>query len=169
MQKAIIVVLIILNILIFPTIIKAQWLDQPGEKLDYAALVRPVDHIANIRERLQERINLFFKFFPESKYKYQKELTERRLGELVYVIEKRKGDFIEETSSRYSTYLGRLTELVVSSKQSDKKTELFKMFENHNKALNELIKNFEANSGFWLLIQHDINSIKLYKDQIKKL
>lgn len=134
-----------------------------------SALVKKTDHIANIKDRIGERINLFFKFSDEAKADYQKELAEKRLAEVFYVVENKKGDFVEETTSRYSTYLGRLTETITKSQLSNKKEETLRMLDDHKKVLNELVKYFEANSGFWLLVQHDINSIELYREQINKL
>lgn len=135
----------------------------------HSANIKKVDHIANIRERIQERINLFFKFSPQTKVDYQKELTEKRFAELVYVIENKKGDFIEEISSRYSTYLGRLTETVTKNKLSKDKDDLLKMLDTHKLILEDLIQYFESNSGFWLLLMHDFNSINIYSEQIQKL
>lgn len=134
-----------------------------------SALVKKIDHIANIRERIQERINLFFKFSNDAKADYQKELAEKRLAEVFYVVESEKGDFIEETTSRYSTYLGRLTETLVKNKLASKKDDTLKMLDEHKMVLNELVKYFESNSGFWLLIMHNINSIDIYKSQLEKL
>lgn len=157
-------------LLLFPSsLIFAQEEDKSENKRDIGIKIKRVDHIANIRERIQERINLFFKFSPQDKAYYQKELAEKRLAELSFVIENKKGDFIEETSSRYSTYLGRLTETVTDKKLSNMKGELLKMLENHKLILDELIKPFESNSGFWLLLQHNINVLQIYADQIKNL
>lgn len=128
-----------------------------------------VNRVTNIKDRLWEKINLFFKFSQKDKINYQQELTEKRLTELKYVIDSGKGDMIEETSSRYSTYLGNLTETVMKNKMINKKQELINMLENHNKVLENLIQGMEANSGFWLLLKHDINYVKIYSDQIKSL
>ena len=112
---------------------------------------------------------MFFKFSQKDKINYQQELTEKRLAELKYVIDSDKGDMIEDTSSRYSTCLGNLTEAVVKNKATDKKQELLTMYENHAKVLENLISQMEVESGFWLLLKHDINYIKIYSDQIKAL
>lgn len=134
-----------------------------------SAQIEKVDHIANIRERLAERITLFFKFSPVEKVNYQKLLAEKRLAELQYVIESKKGDLIEETSSRYSTYLGRLTNQLVFSKVTNKKEEILKMLDLHSQVVEELTAKIDRNSGFWLLLQHNTNTIKLLSDQIKNL
>lgn len=132
-----------------------------------SAKIQKVKHIANIRERLSERIALFFKFSPEEKINYQKSLAEKRLSELQYVIDNKRGELIEEASSRYSTYLGRLTNLMVSKRDFRKRDEILNMLEQHSKVVEELTSKIERDSGFWLLLQHNANSIKLYSDQIK--
>lgn len=134
-----------------------------------SAQIEKVDHIANIRERLFERITLFFKFSPAEKVNYQKILAEKRLAELQYVIDSKKGDLIEETSSRYSTYLGRLTQQLTSSKLVSKKDEILKMLDLHSQVIEELTAKIDRDSGFWLLLQHNTNTIKLLSDQIKNL
>lgn len=146
------------------TIVKAQ-----ESSSTISAKIQKVNHIANIRERLSERITLFFKFSAEEKISYQKMLAEKRLAELQYVIEEKKGDLIEETSSRYSTYLGRLTQQLVSSRLIGRKDEILKIFDLHSQVIEELTSKIDRDSGFWLLLQHNANSIKLYSDQIKNL
>ena len=91
------------------------------------------------------------------------------MAELQYVVSSDNWDPIEETSSRYSTYLGRLTQYAVSHRMVSKKDELLKMYSLHEQILEDLLKNFEYNSGFWLLISHDINANRIYQNQIKEL
>jgi len=129
-------------------------------------------HIANVVDRIREKITLFFKFSNRHKVDYQKDLTEKRLVELKYVVENMEngtGDRIEELSSRYTTYLGYLTEMVVKNKMVDKKQKLLDMYETHAKIIEQLITKVDIDSGFWLLLQHDKNYLKIYSDQIKGL
>lgn len=128
-----------------------------------------VDHVANVLEKFREKVTLFFKFSKEDKYSYQKFLLEKRLAELKYVIDTKQGNLIEETSSRYSTYLGNFTDFVIKNKLTSKKEEILKMYEEHQKILDTLQINFEFESGFWLLLQHDINTVKIFSEQIKLL
>ena len=131
--------------------------------------IMEVNKVTNLRDRLWERITLFFKFSNSDKVNYQQYLAQKRFAELKYVIDSGQGNLIEDTSSRYSTYLGRLTDLIVKNKMVDKKEETLKMFESHLPILEDLLSDQEYNSGFWLLLQHDINYLKLYVDQIKNV
>lgn len=126
-----------------------------------------VDHVANIFEKLKEKVTLFFKFSKEGKYNYQKYLVEKRLSELKYVVESKQGNFIEETSSRYSTYLGTLSSFVIDNKLSGKKENILTMFNDHIKAIEKLQENYGSESVFRMLLQHDINTIKLFTTKLK--
>lgn len=158
---------VIIFLLITGPVINAS--EENTSTISASAQIQKVNHIANIRERLSERITLFFKFSPVEKINYQKLLAEKRLAELQYVIEEKKGDLIEETSSRYSTYLGRLTQQLVSSRLIGRKDEILKIFNLHSQVIEELTAKIDRDSGFWLLLQHNANSIKLYSDQINNL
>lgn len=125
-----------------------------------------VDHVANIVEKFKEKMTSFFKFSKEDKFNYQKFLLEKRLAELKYVVDSKEWQPIEETSSRYATYLGNFTGFVVNNKLSNKKEEVLNMYNRHQKILEEFGRNFEFESGFWLLLQHDINSTKIFSSQI---
>ena len=134
--------------------------DSPQPKVE-------VDHVANVFEKLKERVTLFFKFSQDEKFDYQQYLAEKRLAELKYVIvDSKEGNLIEETSSRYSTFLGKFTEFAVENKMTGKKEEMLKIYGEHQKIL-EALNNFEYESGFWMLMMHDINSTKIYSTQIK--
>ncbi len=126
-------------------------------------------HLSNIVDRLVERITMLFKFSTTDKINYQMQLTEKRLGELDYAVVNDRGDLIEELSSRYSTYVGNLTEMIVKNKALDKKQSVLDMYNRHSKIVDELDKKFEANSGLWLLMEHDKNYLKIYSDQLKDL
>lgn len=126
-----------------------------------------VEKVSNVIDRLKEKITLFFKFNSDDKLNYQQQLVEQRLGELDYVIRDGQGDFIEEVSSRYAAYVGRLSESVLSSKNNNKRGEVIRMFNNHLPILAVMRDNFPANSGFWLLLQHDINTVRIYSAKIQ--
>lgn len=128
-----------------------------------------VDHIAGRLEKLKEKLTLFFKFNKKDKTRYYQFLAGKRLAELSYIIENNQIKFVEETASRYSTYIGTLTNFVVKNKVSSEKEELLKMFDRHIKIIEGLQRRFKFESGWWLAIQHDINSAKLFRDKIKEL
>ena len=125
-----------------------------------------VDHIANVFEKLKERITLVFKFSPDDKFAYHQYLAEKRLGELKYALDTKQGNLFEETTSRYSTYLGNFTEFAVANKMSGKKDEMLKMYEEHQKIL-ESFNTFEYETAFWMLMMHDVNAAKIYSTKVK--
>lgn len=165
MLKFFFVSLIILSLLVLP--INPAYTQENNSSA--SAQVIQVDHVANLRDRVLERIILFFKFNPNSSEEYQSQLAEKRLAELKYVVDSDNWDPIEETSSRYSSYLGRLTKFVLDHRMLNKKDDLLKMYKRHEQVLDQLVKNFEYESGFWLLLQHDINANKIYQQQIQDL
>jgi len=132
-----------------------------------AAIKFEVNHIANVFEKAGEKINLFFKFSKEAKASYEQYLLEKRLAELKYVIDVKDGTLIEETSSRYTTYAGKLNQYIVENGIGNKE-DLFDMYKRHEGVLSELQKNFEFESGFWLLLQHGINTAKTSQQELSK-
>ncbi len=128
-----------------------------------------VDHVAGRIEKFKEKISLFLKFNKKSKTNYYQYLAEKRLAEISYVIEKNDIDSVEPTASRYSTYIGILGNYVDTNKVSEKKNDLINMYERHIKILTELQKKFKHDSGWWLAIQNDINTIKIFIEKTKSL
>lgn len=127
-----------------------------------------VEHIANIIDRLGEKITMLFKFSDEKKLNYMQVLADKRLGELVYIMTTGEGDPIEELSSRYATHISRLATFVNEKKLNKNKYSLLKMYENHLHILNNIQQNFEFESGWWLLLQHDINTVKMSQEKLGK-
>lgn len=139
----------------------AQAVDEP--KVDFE-----VNHVANVVEKFKEKISLFFNFSNEGKLKYQKFLLETRLAELKYVIDSKEWDPVEETSSRYATYLSKFSEFVEKSNFKDQKGEILSIYDRHEKIIEALQRNFEYDSGWWLLLQHDRNLLKMFSAQLNK-
>lgn len=131
--------------------------------------IEKVSHVASGLEKVYEKVTLFLKFDNKSKANYQQHLTEKRLAELSFVIESNQIDSVEPTASRYATSLGTLTDFVVSNRIVDKRADLMNMFDKHSSVAAELQKRFEFESGWWLVLQHDINTINIFKEKIKGL
>lgn len=127
-----------------------------------------VDHVANGLEKLGEKISLYFKFSEEKKLRFKKLLVEKRLAELKYVSNSKKIDLIEETASRYSTYLSIFIDEALSKKLI-KKDELIEMIDNHTKVIEKVQQSYKFETGWWLAIQHDINILKLSLGKIKDI
>ncbi|TSC64475.1 MAG: Uncharacterized protein G01um101493_117 [Microgenomates group bacterium Gr01-1014_93] len=157
MYKYICVLLFALMVF-FSTSVKAE---------DMSEVEFEVNHVAKGFEKFKEKALLFFKFSKDDKYKYQKFLLEKRLAELKYVIDSKEWDPIETTSSRYTSYLGRFHDSVVKSNLKGVNEEVLSIYERHGKVLRELQKNFEFEGGWWLLLQHDINSTKIFSEKLK--
>lgn len=128
-----------------------------------------VTSVANISERLVEKINLFTKFSDKHKAVYIQYLVKKRFGEIQYVIDNGHGDLIEETTSRYSTYAGYLAEFIVKNNLIDQKEKTLNIFDSHSIILEKYLLEQNYNSGFWLLIQHDVNYLKIYSSQIRAI
>lgn len=162
MRKFAVFLMLLLAFIVFPGFVGAQ-----GVASESSAGSVEVKSIANIFDRLQEKITLFFKFSSQDKARYQKDLIEKRMAELEFVINSGQGDLIEEVSSRYAAYVGKFSDYVVSKNVTDEKHQFLVMFDSHLKILEELRDHFPSNSGFWLLLQHDINTVKIFSEKIK--
>lgn len=128
-----------------------------------------VDHVAGGFEKIKEKIFLFIIFEKQAKTNYQHDLTEKRLQELEYILESNKIDLLEPTASRYTTYAGSLVNYVLANKVTGKKSDLIKMFEDHEKRAEELQKKVPLDSGWWIALQHSVNVAKMSKEQLKTL
>lgn len=127
------------------------------------------DHITNNFEKLKEKITLFFKFDKKQKSTYQRELVEKRLAELDYVIKNKQWDYIEDVTSRYSTYLGNYINFVEKNKITNDKEQLLNILNGHKNFIEKIQTKFEYGSGWWIYIEHDINVIKMSIEKIKAL
>lgn len=128
-----------------------------------------VDHVAGKIEKLKEKISLFLKIDKKRKADYLQFLAEKRLAELSYVIETDDINKIEETASRYSTYIGNFTNFVAEKKVSDKSDEIVDMFNRHAAVIDNLQAKFEFESGWWLALQQAEDATKIFSDKIKDL
>lgn len=166
MIKRISLLIIFSVLLIISTgFVRAEEREMGQEK---ANLSVSVDHVANGLEKLGEKISLYFNFSEEKKLKFKKLLVEKRLAELKYVSDSKKIDLIEETASRYSTYLSIFID-EASSKKLIKKDELIEMIDNHTKVVEKVQQSYKFESGWWLAIQHDINILKMSLEKIKDM
>ena len=128
-----------------------------------------VDHRASFWEKVSEKINLFTKFNKVGKAKYWRELIDTRFAEIKYAVDgSRLGD-IEDMTSRYSTYLGYYSEFLIKNNLSSEKEITLSMFGKHSEILKGLQQKYEFDSAWWMLIEHDINTLVIFKDKIQKL
>lgn len=127
-----------------------------------------VDHLPGLVEKLKEKLDSFLKFSTQERLKNNEYIVKKRLGELVYVIGTGQGDLIEETSSRYNTYLGKLNNIALKADNKNDKEEALKLYSDQAKILDNLHSKFEYPSGFWILLQENIDSVKIFSDKLKQ-
>ena len=128
-----------------------------------------VDHLSGIIDKIGEKIGLFLKFNNEDKLNYQQQILEKRMGELEYVINNGQGDLIEEMSSRYGTYLGNFSDFAVNNKITDKKEQLIILYDDHIQLLTYFQQKVGVDTGWYILLQHNINVANQYKIKIQEL
>lgn len=105
-------------------------------------------------------------FSQEGKASFYSVLLKNRLSELKYVTDKKVLSEIQGSSERFAYHAGILTEVVEQGKSGDKEN-IIREFEKYSKFLEGLRDNFPANSSFWMLIQHDINTLSILSAKLK--
>lgn len=128
-----------------------------------------VDHLSSGLDRLGEKIGYFFKFSNQAKLDYQAWLLEKRLAEIQFAVEQNKVDNLEEVASRYSTYAGKLTDFAIANKMVSSKDKLLLLYQRQAQVVENLQRKYEFLNGWWIMLEHDINSLKIYGDQINNL
>lgn len=88
-----------------------------------------------------------------------------RLAELNYVVEKKLLSEVQTSSERFAFQAGILTEELV--KENKDKEKMVKEFEQFSKFLEKLRDKYPANSSFWMLIQHDINTLSILSERLR--
>jgi len=126
------------------------------------------DHIAGGLEKVVEKATLYTKFSKKAKAEYMEKLLAKRLGEIAYAVDNDQ-DKIETSASRYSTYIGSLTNYAVANGVSEEKDDLLNLYAKHGENLSQLRDTFEYDSGWWLAIQHGVNNTEWLSNDIQKL
>ena len=117
-------------------------------------------------KRIKEKGLMAIKILPKSKYDYSKILLEKRLSELVALVDVKDPNLIPGASQRFSYQAGILADLNSKLKTSDKENIKVR-FEENKKILSELRDNYPANSAHWLLIQQNIDTLNILFDKMK--
>lgn len=121
---------------------------------------------AGFFEKVGEKLGLFLNFDREKKVSYFARLTNKRLGELKYVIETKNYDGVEVSSSRYSTYVLSFADLAVANLANDKRAAYIGMLESQKKEAERLRDVFAFESGWWLSLSHSVNSAQIVREKI---
>lgn len=152
-----------LSLLIIPTNVLAAELNLPN------LLVTPNNYIFYSLIRLTEKGLIFTKISKESKVDYFKELTLKRLAELKYVVDNKLLGEIQQSSQRLSYQIGILSDYINTnqSQLSKQKLDTKNLLNNYQELLGNLRDQYPANSSYWMLIQHDINSLNINLEKLK--
>lgn len=126
-----------------------------------------VDHLPGFIDKLTEGLNLLLRFSGQSKIDYSLYLLDKRLAEINFVLKNDDIDSLEITSSRYLTHVGRLIKLTEENKSLIPKDKLLSMYDKHTVHIEDLQKKFEYDSGWWIMLQHNINLLKEGKEKIQ--
>lgn len=137
-----------------------EQLNLPDTKINPGSFYYPV-------KRLWEKGQEKLQFGRQAKINLYGSLLKTRLAELNYVVEKKLLSQVQGSSERFAYYAGILTEEIVKQNKDADKKNLIKEFENFSPFLESLRDKYEANSSFWMLVQHDINTLRILSDQLK--
>lgn len=148
-----IIALLTVSMLFLPTLIAAK---QP--------LV--VNRLPNFIDKVSEGISLLFRFSPQSKIDYMQQLLEKRLAEIEFVNRNNDIDVLEITTSRYSTYMGKIMALTDAHRPASLST-IQEFYQNHLGRLEKIQSKFEHDSGWWLMLQHNINLLNIALSKLK--
>lgn len=118
--------------------------------------------------RLWEKIAEKFQFNNDTKFKYSSSLIDKRMSELGYIVKNRRLDEVQRSTQRLAYQVGTLTEFLIKQGDRKMKDQIKTKINSFSPALSELRDNFPANSSFWMLVQHDINSLKEYSDKLNR-
>lgn len=118
-------------------------------------------------KRAWEKVRWYFTFSDQNKVNYHQDLLNKRLSELKYVVDNKLLSEVETSSQRFAYQAGVLADVLKKMNDKEGNALLLEDFEKYKLVLNKLRDNYPANSSFWMLIQHDINTLKILSEQIK--
>lgn len=131
--------------------------------------INPDKYLFYSVKRLIEKGIILTKFSKNSKVDYFRDLTLKRLAELKFLVEKDLKNEIERSSQRLSYQIGILSDYInINEKElSEKKKVTSDLLVSFKGLLENLRDKYPANSSYWMLIQHNINSIDLNLEKLK--
>ncbi len=104
-------------------------------------------------------------FGEQSKINFYESQLRTRLAELNFVVENKLLSEVQTSSERFAYQAGILTEELSKANKDKEKTT--KTFAEMQKFLDKLRDHYPANTSFWMLVQHDINTLSILSDKLK--
>ena len=118
-------------------------------------------------KRLLEKGMEKFQFTRQSKVNFLESLLNKRLAELNFVVENKLLSEVQTSSERFAYQVGILTQELVKQNKLQEKEKFLKEFEQMQKFLEKLRDVYPANTSFWMLVQHDINTLGILSEKLK--
>lgn len=130
--------------------------------------VNPDGGFSFLQKRLGEKIKLFFlSFSANGKAEFYKELVNRRLAELKYVIEKEDKNNFEIATIRYSTTVGEWTEHILAKNLIDKKRGAVEVMTSHLPVVEKLMTTYDGTTAEWRFVKQDFDYLNIYISKLK--
>lgn len=132
-------------------------------------VINPDKYLFFSIKRLIEKGTIFTKFSKVSKAEYYRELTLRRMAELKYVVENNLVGEIQHSTERLSYQIGIISDYINTNKTElvKEKKPISDLLLSYKDLLSNLRDKYPANSSFWMLVQHSINSIDLNLEKLR--
>ena len=122
-------------------------------------------------KRLWEKGIEKLQFSRQSKINFYQSQLKTKLAELNFVVENKLLSEVQRSSERFAFQAGILTDLLIKQRDEQKDGQTARKtiedFQKYNRFLEGLRDKYEANSSFWMLIQHDINSLSILSERLK--
>ena len=116
-------------------------------------------------KRLWEKVRLTLTLTQNGKLNYKKLLMEKRLSELVSLVNKKDTENIERASQRFAYQAGVYAEQVEINGQASE--EALETFGKYKRVFPRLRDHYPANGAYWLSIQQDLDTLNILSDEIK--
>jgi len=116
-------------------------------------------------KRLWEKVRLTLTLTQNGKLNYKKLLMEKRLSELVSLVNNKDTENIERASQRFAYQAGVYAEQVQKNNHSTE--EALETFGKYKRVFPRLRDHYPANGAYWLSIQQDLDTLNILSDEIK--
>ena len=116
-------------------------------------------------KRLWEKVRLTLTLTQKGKLDYKKLLLERRLSELVTLVNNGDTENIERASQRFAYQAGIYAEQVQKNNHSTE--EALETFGKYARIFPRLRDHYPANGTYWLSIQQDLDTLNILSEKLK--
>lgn len=130
--------------------------------------VNPDGGFSFLSKRLGEKFELLITSpFPVEKEKVYESLTNKRLSELKYVIEKSDMANFENATIRYATSVGEWVGYINKKQLLSEKQRAADTLTSQIPVINTLMSKYDPTTAEWRFVKHDLDYINIYISQLK--